>query len=164
MATFMFKGLDELEKQLQKLADSESVRIVCGAAIYAGADTVADAIKSRIESIPVIDYRDRGKDTDKISGILEKQKNGLKESFGITPMAYRDGYYNVKLGFDGYNSIKTKNFPNGQPNQLIARAVNSGTSFREKIPFVDEAVRKAKKNALQNMTKAFDEELKKQIK
>lgn len=164
MAKFMFTGLDEYERLLSKLETSESIRAVCGAAIYAGADVVADTIRKGVDALPVVDHRAKGSTSHQINGITSAQKRGLQEGFGITPMRCENGYYNVKLGFDGYNSVKTKNYPSGQPNVLIARSVNSGTSFRQKIPFVDRAVRKAKPKALTEMTNAFDEALEKQIK
>ena len=164
MAKFMFKGLDELESQLSQLATSDSIRAVCGATIYAGADVVANEIRKGIDALPVVDHRVKGSEDHKIAGLTSAQKKGLQESFGITPLSQEDGYYNVKLGFDGYNSVRTKKYPGGQPNSMIARSVNSGTSFRQKIPFVDTAVRKAKNPALQAMETACDDAIKKQIK
>ena len=164
MAKFVFQGLEEYEKLLTKLSTSESIQAVCGASIYAGADVMADAIRSGIDALPVVDHRKRGSPNNQISGITSAQKRGLQESFGVTPMGRENGYYNVKLGFDGYNSVKTKYFPRGQPNALIARAVNSGTSFRQKNSFLDRAVRKAKPKTLEAMTDAFDEAIKKEMK
>ncbi len=164
MAKFMFTGLEEYEAMLSNLESFESIQAVCGATIYAGADVVANAIRQGVDALPVVDHRAKGSASHQINGITSAQKRGLQESFGITPMSYENGYYNVKLGFDGYNSVKTENYPSGQPNALIARSVNSGTSFRQKIPFVDQAVRKAKPKALTSMTRAFDEALQKQIK
>lgn len=164
MAKCVFSGLDEYEKMLAKLETSESIQAVCGATIYAGADVVADQIRQGIDALPVVDHRARGSESSKIAGLTSAQKKGLQESFGITPLSHEDGYYNVKLGFDGYNSVKTKKYPSGQPNALIARSVNSGTSFRQKIPFVDSAVRKSKPKALQAMGTACNEAIKKVIK
>ena len=93
-------------------------------------------------------------------GISEEQKQGLINGFGIAPMQNDNGYLHVKLGFDGYNSVKTKNYPNGQPNSVIARSVNSGTSFRQRIPFVDNAVSRAKAAAEEKMIKKLDTEIK----
>ena len=164
MASFKFVGLDEYAQMLSKLAQSDTIRAVCGATIYAGADIVADKMREGIGAIPTIDEKEIGDSANKLRGITAAQKEGLEESFGIAPMGYENGYYHVKLGFDGYNSVKTKKYPNGQPNSLIARSVNSGTSFRQKIPFVDSAVRRTKSSAEQAMKKKFDEEIKKYVK
>lgn len=163
MATWRFKGLEEYERMLSKLGSSETTRAVCGATIYAGADVVADAIRQGIDALPVAPPHKRGTASNPLVGVTSEQKKGLQESFGITPMGWEDGYYNVKLGFDGYNKVKTKKYPNGQPNSMIARSVNSGTSFRQKIPFVDKATRSAKKTAEKTMAEKFDEQLKKEM-
>jgi hypothetical protein len=60
--------------------------------------------------------------------------------------------------------MKTKNFPNGQPNSMIARSVNSGSSFRQRIPFVDNAVNSAKSRAEERMKQKLDEAIEKAIK
>ena len=159
VATLEIEGLEEYEQMLSELSDPETVRAICGETIYAGAKVMADAIRAEIESIPVISQEDNrmGTETDKLNGITGKQKSGLLNGFGVSPMSHRDGYYDVKIGFDGYNSVRTKNYPNGQPNAMIARSVNSGTSFREKNPFVDRAVRLARKETEAAMVAACDD-------
>lgn len=161
MAKFVFEGLEEYERMLSRLNNSDTIRAVCGVTIYSGADVMADAIKASIEALPVVDHRVYGSEKSKINGVTSVQKKGLIESFGIAPMGYQNGYYNVKLGFDGYNSVKTKQYPNGQPNSLIARSVNSGTSFREKTQFIDKTVRRTRKATEDAMKETFDEEFEK---
>ena len=75
-----------------------------------------------------------------------------------------NGFINVKLGFDGYNATRTKKYPRGQPNVLIARSVNSGTTFRKKTKFVDKAVNSAKKAAEAAMDAACSREIEKIMK
>ena len=67
-----------------------------------------------------------------------------------------NGFLNVKLGFEGYNSQVTTKYPGGQPNSLIARSVNAGTSFRQRIPFIDNAVNQTKGAAEQKMTETAE--------
>ena len=94
--------------------------------------------------------------------LTSRAKKGLIKSFGVTPMSQDgDGIYNVKLGFDGYNDVKTKKWPKGQPNQLIARACESGSSAMIKQPFFREAVQKTKKKAESRMAEVLDEKIKK---
>lgn len=71
-----------------------------------------------------------------------------------------DGYYNVKIGFDGYNSIRTKRWPKGQPNAMVARSVIRGTSFMAANNFMASAVRKARARALERMRVIVDQKLK----
>lgn len=156
MAKLKFKGLEEYEKQLLKLKEISPECI--GKAIHDGAGIVADAVKQSISGLP-IDER-HVKDGEMLTGITRQQKAGLIDGFGIAPLKDDNGYLNVKLGFDGYNNVKTKSFPNGQPNSMIARSVNSGTSFRQRIPFVDSTVSANKAACEQKMKETFDQALK----
>ena len=135
MAKWKFEGLDEYLRRLEKLQGDSKKQI--GMAIYEGAGIVGREVAAEIQKLPVNNQHQS-------NGITSVQKKGLIEGFGISHIQDDNNYRNVKLGFDGYNGQKTKNHPNGQPNALIARAVNSGTSFRKKNPFVDRATRRAK--------------------
>lgn len=162
MAKMTVRGIDEYALKLSKLG--EKSQETAGKAIYAGAEVVADAIKQNIDSLGTVDdkYNLIAYKQGKKFRLSETQKEGLKKSFGITKMQKdNDGYYNVKLGFDGYNDVKTKKYPNGQPNQLIARIAESGSTFMNKTPFVRPAVNQTRKNAQTAMQKVIDEETEK---
>ena len=96
------------------------------------------------ESEALAAYREKRK-----TSLTSAQKKGLQEGLGVSPMENDNGYWNVKVGFDGYNKVKTRKYPNGQPNALIARATESGSSVREKTPFVRPAVSASQKKALE---------------
>nr|DAH72348.1 MAG TPA: hypothetical protein [Caudoviricetes sp.] len=158
MATFEFGGIDTYIKQLNKLQADTKAGVI-GKTVYAGADVVANSVRSAIQSLP------EGKEGDAgLGAVTPAQKRGLLEGFGISKMRDDNGFVNVKLGFDGYNSVKTKKYPKGQPNALIARAVNSGTSFRKKTRFVDKAVNTSKKTAEAAMDAACSREIEKIMK
>lgn len=160
MAKLKFVGLDDLMSRFLTLENSSKDMI--GKAVFDGAGIAADAVKAGIESLP-IDER-HFKYGQMLNGISRIQKAGLVDGFGISPMENDNGYNHVKLGFAGYNDVKTKSYPNGQPNSVIARSVNGGTSFRVRIPFVDNAVN-SKKAAVENkMKETFDKELEKVVK
>lgn len=150
MATWKFKGLDEYIAKLDRLkADSKGA---IGNAIYEGAGLVAREVAGEIQKLPV-------KNQYKGDGITSVQKAGLVEGFGISHIQ-DDGYYrNVKLGFDGYNKQKTKKYPNGQPNSVIARSVNSGSTWRKKDPFVDRATRRSKGACETKMAQVLDKKI-----
>lgn len=162
MATIRFSKLRDYELMLGKIGDAS--KDICGAAIYEGAKIIADEVKNNLNSLNVT--------TDELAMlkakkseptyITQRAKEGLIKSFGVTPMSQdKDGIYNVKLGFDGYNDVKTKKWPKGQPNQLIARACESGSSAMIKQPFFREAVQKTKKRAESRMAEVLDEKIKK---
>ena len=79
------------------------------------------------------------------------------DSLGIASMQDDGtGYLNVKIGFDGYNDIVTQRWPRGQPNQMVARSVESGTTWMKKNGFVRKAVASSRKRAVEFMKRTVD--------
>ena len=159
MARMTFKASDEYALKLSQLStgSDEIVR----KAIFAGAKIVADKIKSNLEGMPTEKFRYlRG--GDQFIGLTKQQKADLLASFGITPITRdEDGFWTAKIGFDGYGSMSTKKYPQGIPNQLLARAVESGSSVRRKHPFVRPAVNATKKAVVEKMDGVINEEAEK---
>lgn len=151
-------GIDKYINSLEEISNATDEMI--GKAIYEGAKVVTDEIRGALEGLPV-DNR-IAKNGETLTGISQAQKSGLLDGLGITTMR-KDDSYNVKVGFDGYNNVKTKTWPKGQPNSMIARSLESGTSFRAKNPVISKATRAAKAQAEEAMAKAFDDELEKHI-
>ena len=155
MARMEIRGFDELELQLSKLADPELAKDV----VMAGAQPIADEIRKSIEALPEDKFRYLKKN-EVFTGVPKQQKQDLLDSLGITPPDIDfDGNTNTKIGFDGYGKIPTKKYPKGVPNQLLARAVESGSSVRKKTPFIRKAVNKSKKLAEAEMQKKLDEKI-----
>lgn len=151
-------------------------------AIYPGAGLIADELRKAIEALPVIDRNVRetgpntvgGKSVQKEAGqnkaakphkgaprgVTKLEKEGLLEGFGLAPIredaGKKGGYINTKAGMDGYNKHITAQYPKGHPNAMIARSVESGTSFRQKTPFIAPTVRKYKDHAERLIAKEFD--------
>lgn len=157
MAKIDFKGIDTYAKMLARL-ESGSEEIV-KRAVYEGAAVVADAIKEGLKSIPV--QEGKGTPENKLHGITKKQKADLINGFGLAPIENSNGYIQTKAGFDGYGSVKTKAYPKGLPNVLLARSLESGTSFRKKIPVIRRAVTKSRKQAEKVMDETINKELEK---
>lgn len=161
MAKWQMQGLQEYVEHLQKIGANTPE--VIGAGVYAMADVVADSVRKNIEQLPTVKNEENIETYHYKTGtskLSEEEKEGLLDGFGITPMQRDgDGFYNVKLGFDGYNKIKTKKYPKGQPNALIARITDSGSSYRQKTPFMKDAVNGAKKEALEKGKAAVDKKL-----
>lgn len=137
-----------------------------GRAIYPGAKIVADKIHANIQALPIVSPGKRGTPENPIDGVTAVQKEGLLDGLGIAKAMNKNGFINVKIGFSGYNrSISTTAKKAGwssqfQANSLIARAVEGGTSFRKKHPFVAPAVRSTRDAAIKAMEEEFDAELK----
>lgn len=152
-------NLELYVSKLEKLQDEG--REMIGVAIHAGAGVVADAMRSEIQALPVAQDYVKSGEHRKISTITSVQKKGLLDGFGIAKMRKDGDYYNVKLGFAGYNGQKTSEHPNGVPNSIIARSIVSGTYFRQKNDFVGRATRGNKRKAEKTMEEVFEEAVKK---
>ncbi len=137
MAKMTIKGIDSLAIQISKLGE-KSVEIAKDV-VMAGAQPVADEIRKGLES--------------NLSG--SKYSSGdLENSLGIAPPGIdKSGNVNTKIGFHGYDRKRV-------PNALKARAMESGTSTQQKKPFIRPAINRSKKQAVEEMKKKFDEEVK----
>lgn len=152
------KGLDSYISYLQKI-DAVTDEAI-GEAVYEMAKVVADSVRSGIQALPTVSNRANIATYKKgYSRLSDEEKQGLLDGFGVSPMQDDGGYINVKLGFDGYNGVKTKKYPKGQPNALIARVTESGSSYREKTPFIRPAVNASKKQAEQAGQMKIDEKI-----
>lgn len=162
MATIQFKKGDEYIFKVAKL-EAAVKKDILGRAIYDGADVVADEIRKSLEQVPTDEGF--GSETEKAKGPKKAQKKGLYESLGIASMQDDGtGYLHVKIGFDGYNDIVTQRWPRGQPNQMVARSVESGTTWMQKNEFVKRAVKASRKRATEAMKKTVDKGIKKIMK
>ena len=162
MGQITFKAGEDYAIKLAALA-GRSEEIV-KRALYEAADIVTDKIRENIEGLPEDSFRYL-KNGDTLSGPTEGQKDDLLDSLGITPIEQdKSGWWNVKVGFDGYGSFPTRKYPQGLPNQLLARATESGSSVRQKHPFVRPAVDATKKAAVAAMQNVVDNECKKTMK
>ncbi len=153
MARISFKGAEEYAKALKQLEFTAEQGVMLEDAAKAGGGVVADEVRRRLEALPEDEHR-RGKMPagEVYHGIPPGEKADLLDSLGVTPPGRdRKGFVNVKVGFDGYGSYKSDAYPDGLPNQLVARAVESGSSVRQKTPFVRPAVNASRKEAVAAM-------------
>lgn len=148
-------GINKYVSSLQTLQIKTSE--MCGRSIWEGAKIIADEIKRGIAAIPVGNPRH--------GYVTVAQKTGLYEGLGIAPMQNDNGYLNVKIGMDGYNSMKSPRYPKGQPNAIVARSIESGSSFSggAKRPFIGPAVNRKRKESEMAMAKTLDEEVAKAV-
>ena len=159
MAKFQFEGVDKLIAQYKKL-EANTVPMI-GKAIYNGAGVVMNACETAIANLATDDRF--GTAQSPVTGPTSIQKAGLQHALGIAKMRNDNGFYNVKIGFDGYNRVKTKRWPQGQPNMMVARSVESGTSWMQKQPFMRKAEQSSKSHCEQVMSETIDKEIKRII-
>lgn len=161
MASLTVTGLTEYQKAVKDLGEA-SKRII-RMSIYDGAKVIADAVRARINNIPAI--RDIEALTAWVQNIrtamTESQKQGLLDGMTLTKMKDSDGETYTKLTWVGYNDTKTKSYPKGQPNIMIAGSMENGTSVRRKQPFIRPTVNAMKAAVLKAMEQTADAEIKK---
>lgn len=153
MAKIDFDDFERYQKKMEEMADPDTIRAEAKMAVYAGAGTAADAIITAIKNHPT--------HKNPVSGMTAFEQKALLDGFGISPMEEKDGEVNVKLGFDGYSSRKTKRWPNGVPVSVTARSLRRGTSWRGKDDFIGPAISKARKEVNAAMEKKLDEAIEK---
>lgn len=149
---FNSDGINEYIQILQHLTDDW--KEIAGKAIYEGTKIIADRVKANINALPIDEHW--GTPDNPLNGVTRVQKQGLLDSFGISDMQDDGGFLNTLIGFDnpGYNA-------DGQPNLLVARATQSGTTFSKKIPFFKRAVDATRGAAEQKMKEILEEEINK---
>lgn len=160
MAKIEFKGLEAYAAKLNRLEALSRDKVI-GAAVYDGAAIVADAIRAEIQALPVDENHD-GK--NKKIGPSQADKDALLQGMGVAPLLVDNGFANVKVGFDGYDDRPTVKYPRGHPIPMLARAVQSGTSWMQGNPFVKTAVRKSRRAAAAAMAKRVEQEIDKIMK
>lgn len=158
MAKWTVKGIDEFVVELERLAKDTTP--ILAKAIYKATDVVMAEVRKEIASIPTDDRTNVPKDEMR-RGLRTIQVEGLKHSVGVAPLHEDGNYLNVKIGFDGYNNLRSKKYPNGQPNVMIARSIISGTSFMKKYPFMRKAESRSRKRAETAMSEELDKEIEK---
>ena len=158
MAKIEMTGLDEYMAKLRTLG--EDGKKICRAAVYEGGDALADTIREKIEAMSTIEPTDAAiawRQNRPIGAITEKQKDGLLDGLYLKKMGEDNGFIYTQVGFAGYNEVKTAKYPNGQPNAMIARSIESGSSARPKKPFVRPAANAVKGEAQARMESKFIE-------
>ena len=148
------KGDQEL---LDKLAALQRLRP--GAqrlALYAGAKVMADALTEAVGRLPI----DNGS-RHPLHVISTQDRDDIARGVGIATFQDNGDVVDTLIGFNGYISRTEEKYPNGVPIPLIVRSIESGSSVRAEYPFVKKAMRAAKKQALEAMQAAADQELSK---
>ena len=133
------EGMNELIRSMEKLP--EKAAKVAAEALYEGAGVVADKVSGAVNGIATEPFKyATGGRTRKPSpeekalvagakhGIAKFRKNGVSVQTSV-------GYQNA-----GYGTINGKTKPIPQ----IANAINSGTSFMQKQPFMRKAFSQSK--------------------
>lgn len=165
----------KFDTYLRRLAELQyNCEPVLKASIYEGARVATDEMRKTIEALPLHQKKTAG-------GVREREKAALLEGLGITPMGWDGDFLNVKLGFDGYykppdaelramrrevnnRSGSRSRRENGIPTVVVARSLESGTSFSKKEPFVRPTVNRIRKTVVAEMQRELEKQIKNRLK
>lgn len=160
MARLDIDGTDEIFNVLREV--ETCIDDISKMALYDGAKILADEIKSNLKALPTDDPDRKLRDGSQYTSLTTHEKEHLLKGFGISKIQGNSVEGNdVAVGFGGYGDFKTKKYPKGVPNQLIARSVESGSSVRQKHPFVRPAINKVKREVVKKMGETIELEIKK---
>ena len=133
-------------------------------ALYEGARVVADQVRENLQALP--EDRFRFLRNEQYNVVTPEEKADLLDALSVTPHRMEGDGWTVKIGFAGYGKRQhpTKKDPSGIPNNMIAGSIESGSSVRQKHPFVRPAVAQARARAQAAMQERFDEAVNQAIK
>lgn len=153
MAKSKVIGIDNWTTTINEISiDSEKM---ASAAVYQGAGVITDGLRAAIQKLSA---RSGGYGRYWI-GVTDEERQGLLDGLGITQHKKNDGIVSTKIGFDGYNAYKTKKYPQGHPNSMVARTLETGTSWLHKTPFIAPTVRRLKESAVAAMQAELDKNI-----
>jgi len=124
---------------------------VASRVVYEGAATIADGVREAIKGLPAQSGDGRHR-----RGVTDDERAGLLEGLGVASHQKSNGSVNTKIGFSGYNAYVTKNYPKGHPNSMVARSLESGTSWLQKTPFIAPTVRRLRASTVEAMQAELD--------
>lgn len=161
MPSIKVDGLDDVFAMLKRLG-GDNIEDVQKVAVYHGMGVIRDEVVRQIQALPVQNgYLPQNKLPR--NTITEREKRELIKHIGIAEMDVRNGIVSTAISFDGYTDIKTKKYKKGLPAVLVARSINSGSSMRQKHPFMRQAQAAAKAKAVQAAEAAARAELQKRL-
>lgn len=159
MAKFKIVGIDAAFSQFGEIArESEGIAKMC---VYDGARVVADAVKQNIRALPERDPKKFGTQKNKVRGATPAEKQAMLNGMGIAAHRVSSGSVNTVIGFDGYDGNPTKSYPKGHAISMIARTIESGSSWLTATPFMKRAIASSQSAAASAMAARFDEEISK---
>lgn len=152
--TAKVEGMSEISEMLTKL--EEEAPAAAAAGLYEGAGIMAAEIKKGAESIKAAPFHYAKFITRDPS---PEEKSAVQGAVGIAKFEKNGSEVNTSVGYGnaGYADVAGKQKPIAQ----IANAINSGTSFLRKQPFVRKAASSGSKRAEAATIKTIEERLNK---
>ena len=153
-------GMEELSETLDKL--EERAPAVAAHALYDGAGIMADEIKSEVKNIQTEEFHYAvfpGVTTRLPSP--EEKEIVEQAAAGIAKFRKTGSEVNTSVGFRnaGYATLKGRTVPIPK----IVNAINSGTSFMKKQPFIRKAASSATKRVTDAIVNTIEQKSKERI-
>ena len=154
--SFEVSGLKELESKMQKLG--EEAPHIAARGLYEGAGLVADAVSQAVRGIATEKFKyasggKKRKPSPEEKAIILNAQHGIAK-FRTTGTSVQTSVGLQNAGYAQLGGV-TKPIPQ------IANAINSGTSFMEKQPFMRKAFSTAKAAATAAIEQKITEEIEK---
>ena len=145
-------GMAEVSEMLTKL--EEDAPKIAAKALYEGAGIMADEIKKGAESIRTAPFKYAREGTRFPSP--EEKEIVMQAGVGIAKFNKEGAEVDTSVGYRnaGYADLNGKQ----KPIPVIVNAINSGTSFMTKQPFVRKAASSGGKKAMEAMKTAIEAE------
>lgn len=149
--------VEGMETITETLAKAEGAAPgIAAAALYDGAGVVADEISKEargLETSNAFWYAHDGK--QRYPSPEEKRALVSAGAAGIAKFQQTGNSVNTSVGYgrSGYATINGKT----KPVAVIANAINSGTSFMKKQPFIRKAVSQSKNKATEAITRKVEQ-------
>lgn len=139
-------GIEEISKALARLGDEAGA--VAARALYYGAGIVANEISAAVDDLETEKFRIADDSNPRKCSPLEKAALRGRMS-GIAKFDREGAEVSTSVGLKnaGYAMLAGREVP----LPLLARSINSGTTFRVKQPFFRKAVNKARGVASQRI-------------
>ena len=145
------EGLEEFSRMLEQLGDQAEQ--VAGASLYEGAAVAANALNGAIGGVRTESFRYAPDGRMRLPSPQEKA--ALERKVGIAKFRKNGSEVDTVIGFgnSGYTQISGKK----KSVAVIARSINSGTSFMQKQPVFRKAARSCKAAVEEAILKKADQ-------
>ena len=147
-------GMTEITRQLEAMADRAEA--IASKALYDGAGLMAEEVNKGAGQIKTAPFKYAGSGQTRLPSPEEKEIVE-KAAAGIAKFDKEGGSVDTSVGFRnaGYADLNGKTVPIPK----IVNAINSGTSFMNKQPFVRKAAKAATPKVLAAMQERIDAEI-----
>ena len=146
-------GMTEISELLEKM-DKEAPA-VAARALYEGAGVMAEEIRKGAESIQTAPFKYAKRGETRLPSPEEKQIV-LNAAAGIAKFKKDGTEVDTSVGFanSGYADLNGKT----KPVPVIVNAINSGTSFMKKQPFIRKAAKSGGTKAMAAMKQSIEKD------